>query len=181
MTDPIDGVTPWLDALAEPVPAPGGGAAAAVVIAVAAATTTMVGGYAPPGERDAAVRAGGGIRAAALSAYARDAAASARVVAAFRGASADLPAALEEATDASLAVAETAAELMPILSALRDRGDPRLRADVSVAAHLAAGAVRAAAATAADNLASWPDAPPQARARLASARLLAAALDALAG
>lgn len=181
MSDPIDGVSAWLDALAEPVPSPGGGAAAAVVVAVAAAMTTMVAEYAPgDDDRTMGVRAATAVRAAALDAYARDAAASARLVAAYRGATDDRAAALAEATEAALAVAETAAPLVETLTHLGEHGDPRLRADVAVAAHVAAGAVRAAAATVADNLASWADAPPDVRARLRAAGDLADALDALA-
>lgn len=180
MNDPIDAVSAWLDALAAPVPSPGGGAAAALTVATAAAVTTMVAGYAPDGPDCEATRAGaGGVRAQALAAARRDAAASARLVAAYRERRADLARALHEATDASLAVAESAAPLAPLLTWLAAHGDPRLASDVAVAAHLAAGAVRAAAATAAGNLASWPDAPASLHDRLDAAHADAVALDAL--
>ncbi|MDX2377671.1 cyclodeaminase/cyclohydrolase family protein [Microbacterium sp. LRZ72] len=161
-SDGAIGIASWLERLAATAPAPGGGAAAAMTLAIGAAVAEMAAGYAAAeSHRTAALSAAADVRARALGAADRDAAASARLVAAYRlpdgdAADAERAGALAEAAGASLAIAAAAASLEPTLRWLAVYGDERLAPDVVVAARTVAAALRAAAATARSSLSALP-------------------------
>lgn len=163
MTHPADDLSagvlaPWIESLADPVPAPGGGAAGAVTIAIGAAVLGMTAGYAPEGsESRRAISLASRARQDALALADRDATASAALVAAFRlpdGAPsrAARAEALREAAAASLAVARLPLPLVDPLRWLAAHGDPMLAPDVAVAGRTLAAGVRSACATARSNL-----------------------------
>ena len=134
----------WLDRLAERGGAPGGGSASGVLLGIGAALLSMVLGY---GERPGALRTRAtDLRAGALDAALRDAAASAELGAAL-ALPADDPARPGRVADAALAGARSTAELGATGVALVDLLEetatdtaPGLMADVGVAAEaIAAG------------------------------------------
>jgi len=134
----------WLDRLAERGGAPGGGSASGVLLGIGAALLSMVLGY---GERPGALRTRAtDLRAGALDATLRDAAASAELGAAL-ALPADLPARPGRVADAALAGARSTAELgatgvalVDLLEATATDTAPGLMADVGVAAEaIAAG------------------------------------------
>ena len=134
----------WLDRLAERGGAPGGGSASGVLLGIGAALLSMVLGY---GDRPRALRTRAtDLRAEALDAALRDAAASAELGAAL-ALPADLPARPGRVADAALAGARSTAELgatgvalVDLLEATATDTGPGLMADVGVAAEaIAAG------------------------------------------
>jgi methenyltetrahydrofolate cyclohydrolase len=133
-------------------PAPGGGSSAAVACAVAAALVEMCGD-----ER------GAPLRARALELADEDLGSYAPVLEAQRLAADDperparLLAALSEASDVPLAVAEVGAEVAERAVALSHGGGRHLEGDATAGALLAEGATRAAARLVELNLAEQPD------------------------
>jgi formiminotetrahydrofolate cyclodeaminase len=143
-----------LDELGSEEPIPGAGAAAALTAALAAAIVGMAARAQPGWDGSVgAVAQSMGLRRRIAPLADIDAAAYAESLAALR-----LPKQLEEevrnmairdtlalAAAVPLAIAEAAADVALLASEVADRCDPAIRADVVAAAHLAAGAARAAA------------------------------------
>ncbi|MDN4174999.1 cyclodeaminase/cyclohydrolase family protein [Nocardioides sp. SOB77] len=153
MTD--EGLATWLGRLATAGPDPGGGAAAAVMLGLGAALAEMVAGYpARPGAEPVTDvgPAARGLRDRALDLVARDAAASARLVAAWRSGGADLADAAVAAAGTSAEVVDVATDAVPLLARLLTDGNPPLVADVAVAAAALAAAARSGAVNLAGNL-----------------------------
>ena len=150
-------VAEFLRAVAAREPAPGGGAVAAVGVAAAAALAAMAARFSPRMD-DLAERADL-LRAEVLPLADADATAYGRVLAAYR-ISRDAPeragqiaAALSEAADTPLAIAEIGAEVAAIGARVLDAGNPNLRGDALAAVRMAAAGVRTAAGLARMNLA----------------------------
>lgn len=151
----------WLDRLAAPGPDPGGGAAAAVMLGLGSALAAMVAGYPPqPGGPDLVPtrEAADALRARALELVASDAAASARLVAAWRSGSADLAPAAVAAAGTSAAIVAVAAAAEPLLGLLAEHGSRLVLADVAAAAASYGAAVRVATVNLTGNLAAAEDA-----------------------
>ena len=138
----------FLDLLAAGESAPGGGSAAAVSVALAAGLSSMAARLSAKQSTDAA-----GLAARAESLRERvaplaqaDAVAYGRVLAAQRSRDTDerLRAALSEAADVPLAVAEAGAEVAGIAARLASEGNPNLKGDAVCAVLLAEAGVRAA-------------------------------------
>jgi formiminotetrahydrofolate cyclodeaminase len=166
----------WLERLASSAPTPGGGAAAAFAAAAGAALVEMVvnltlgkKSYAafedhvrPIGERATA------LRRRSMELAADDEAAFQRVMAAYglpkqtdeeRAArTAAIEAATVEAARPPLRVAEVAARVIELASALPDRSNPNVLSDVGVAAALAVSALESAAINVEVNLGGLTDA-----------------------
>lgn len=141
-------VPEWIDQLAGPTPDPGGGAGAAVVMALGVATGQMALGYAAESaERDRFAAVLAAARAEAIILADTDAAASAALSAAYRSQDQNSAAVrvdtLAAAARSSIAVAQLAQPVLPVLEWLVVHGETRLMPDVAVAAHLMAAAVRA--------------------------------------
>lgn len=148
----------FLDALAAPTPDPGGGAASAVVLGLAGALAAMVIGYSPQAiavepELGARVQR---VRERAAELVHTDGAASAAFAQALRlpaGSPAErtareqaVVAACLVAADSALAVADEAAGLLADLRVLDRHGEPRVHADVRVAAAAVGAVLRASVA-----------------------------------
>ena len=186
----------WLERLAAPVPEPGGGAAAGVVIATGAALAAMAAGYVPAGgsdvERHGVLAAATAARREALAAAEHDGRMSAALVSAFRRPSddPDRPAAIlattVRAAEASSALVDVAASLLPALAWLDEHGEPRLAPDVAVSARLLACGIRASAVNIRCDTTSAVDAGAEGavidrlRASLSAAEDAAAGLESLA-
>jgi formiminotetrahydrofolate cyclodeaminase len=126
--------------------APGGGAVAATTVAAAAALAAMSARYSTADDAPSLAEAADAERSAALGLADADAAAYGRVLAAMRGGGADrVRAALEEAADIPLRIAEAGARVGRIAVAVAVGGNPNLTGDVRAAVLLAEAAVRAAA------------------------------------
>jgi methenyltetrahydrofolate cyclohydrolase len=154
-TDPRPPWSGYLDALAAPGPEPGGGSAAAVMLALGSALVTMVAGYPASGPSDLteAGAAGTRLRARAEQLVAGDGAASARLVAAWRGGvREELGPAATAAARSCLDLLAVAREAVAPVELLEAEGSIRVRADVGVAATAYAAAARAAVLTLAGNL-----------------------------
>lgn len=177
-------VSALLDELAAATSAPGGGAAAAVSLSMAAALVSKSARFATAQLADAEQRAqrADALRAAALAAASDDATAFEAVMQAYAqpktgdpdGRRACIHAALAEAADVPLALAERGVEVARMAAELAGQGNANLRGDALVAAQLAAAGVRAAVALAECNLAQSGAADE----RPARPRALAEAADA---
>lgn len=178
-------VADLLAAVAARTPAPGGGAVAALTVALAAGLGAMAGRF---GAEDELVSRADelGRRAAPLADA--DAAAYGRFLAATRRPHERDPdarqravaAALSEATDVPLSIAELAAEVAELAASLARSGNPNLRGDAAAAALLASAAATTAAILVTENLARTPDDPRAARAAELAARAQAAATEVIA-
>jgi formiminotetrahydrofolate cyclodeaminase len=150
-------------------PAPGGGSSAAVAVALAAALVEMGGD-----ERGAA------LRERALELADADLGSYAPVIEAQQlpkddPARADrLRAALSEASEVPLAIAEVGSEVAELAAGLAHRGNRHLEGDATAGALMAEAATRAAARLVELNLAEQPDDPRLDAARRAAARAWAA-------
>lgn len=156
----------FLDSVAARTSAPGGGASAAVVTALAAGLVAMAGRFTDPAkippdtvDRADALRARAGPLADA------DAAAYAAFLEAThlpkgsdeRGAA--VTAALSDASEVPLEIAEVAAEVADLGQRLARDGNPNLRLDAVAGVLLASAAANAAALLVAENLRRTPDDP----------------------
>jgi methenyltetrahydrofolate cyclohydrolase len=177
----------WLETLAAEDPVPGSGSAAAMTAATAAAVVAMTARLSP---------AGGGIAAQALALRSRlvgRADVSADVYAASLEALASatgegderrdfaLGTALEEAAQAPLMIAESAADVALLAATAATIVKPEVQADARAAAALAAGAASAAAHLVDVNLASAQGDARVRRAHAAAERAATAAREAAAG
>ncbi len=170
-----DTIVSWLDALASAEPTPGGGAAAAMNTAVGAALVEMVTNltigkrkYAQYEEtmREARDRAAQ-LRAHALELAQQDEAAFNKVMAAYampkddeaavQERTASIQAALVEAAEVPLRIAETAAEIVTLSQRILDGANVNLISDITVAVESANAALRSAKANVDINLAGLKD------------------------
>jgi methenyltetrahydrofolate cyclohydrolase len=148
----------FLDALAAPTPDPGGGAASAAVLALAGALAAMVTGYSPDAcaaEPALPVRVQR-IRDRAAALATSDGIASAAFARAWRmpeGTSAEraereraVVAACLGAAESALEIADVATGLLADLRVLDRLGEPRVHADVRVAAAAVGAVLRASVA-----------------------------------
>ncbi len=150
-----------LDRVAAREPAPGGGAVAAVVVALAAGLAAMAARYSDrqlPDSARLAERADQ-LRLLAARLGDQDAAAYRSVLAAYRAPADDdgtrrrqISAALGQATDPPLRIAEVGVEVAALGALLAGAGNPNLAGDAAAAATLADGAVRVAAGLARINI-----------------------------
>lgn len=173
----------FLEALASAAPAPGGGAAAALSVALGAGLCTMAARLSARrlGSAAAGLLTTDGLRILrrAASLMQADAEAYGRVISAMRAqAGADpavreqaVAAALSDAADVPMQVAELGAEAAGLAARLAAEGNPVLHGDAVAAATLAEAGARSAAVLVSINLASVPDDERHARAE----SLLAAA------
>ena len=163
----------FLAAVAERTPAPGGGAGAGAGCALGAALVEMAARFA--GLEEAAARASA-LRAEGLRLADADLEAYVPVLVAQRlpaddpDRAARLRAALSDAADVPLAIAEAAAEVAELAREVARDGKPGLRGDALAGADLAAGATRAAARLVEIDLELLGDDPRRTRARAAVAR-----------
>jgi pimeloyl-ACP methyl ester carboxylesterase/formiminotetrahydrofolate cyclodeaminase len=137
----------FLDLVASDEPAPGGGATAALTVALAASLSSMAARLSTDYFADATrlIEHAEHLRHHVAPLAQDDAEAYGRVMAAQRdGAEDRIRAALSEAADVPLAVAECAAEVAGISARLVKEGNPNLRGDAAAAALLAEAGVRAA-------------------------------------
>ena len=150
----------FLDLLAAGESAPGGGSAAAVSVALAAGLSSMAARLSTQQLADAAGLAARaeGLRERVAPLARADAVAYGRVLAAQRSLEADerVWAALSEAADVPLAVAEAGAEVAGIAARLASEGNPNLKGDALCAVLLADAGVRAAATLVEINLSGEP-------------------------
>ena len=150
----------FLDLLAAGESAPGGGSAAAVSVALAAGLSSMAARLSTQQLADAAELAARaeGLRERVAPLARADAVAYGRVLAAQRSLEADerVWAALSEAADVPLAVAEAGAEVAGIAARLASEGNPNLKGDALCAVLLADAGVRAAATLVEINLSGEP-------------------------
>jgi formiminotetrahydrofolate cyclodeaminase len=148
----------FLAAVAAREPAPGGGAAAAMSVALAAALAAMAARFSP-GMQDLAEHADA-LRAQALPLADADGAAFGRVLAAYRipryapDRADRIAAALSDAADVPLAVAEIGAEGATLGARAFHDGNANLRGDALAAVRLAGAGTRTAAALVRLNLAA---------------------------
>jgi formiminotetrahydrofolate cyclodeaminase len=172
----------FLDAVAEPTPAPGGGTSAAVVAGLGAALVEMAARLA--GESEAASRAGA-LRWRALELAEQELSSYAPVLEARRRPGADRAARVEEAlleaSRSPLAIAELAAEVAELGAAVARASSPSVRGDALTGTVVAEAAAAAAAGLVEINLADQPSAPALAAARSTRARAEQARADAAAG
>jgi len=162
----------WLDELASPAPAPGGGAAAALSASTGASLICMVCNltigkpkYAAFQETlTAALARAQEIRQAALRLVDEDARAFSAVMAAYqlpRGDDAERAAraaAVQEAAQVSLRIAELAAEVIGLADGIVDGANVNVISDVGVAAATARAGLQSALVTVEVNLAGMTDA-----------------------
>jgi methenyltetrahydrofolate cyclohydrolase len=145
----------FLDLVAAGAPAPAGGSVAAVAVSLAAGLAGMTARLSTNHLADApdlTARADRLRKRAALLAR-EDAEAYGRFMAARRAKDADAGAALSEAADVPLSVADIGAEVAGISARLMEEGNPNLRGDALAAVLLAESGTRAAAHLARINLA----------------------------
>ena len=156
-------VVSFLDLLASGESAPGGGSAIAVSVALAAGLSSMAARLSTKQLTDAtglAERAEG-LRERVAPLARADAIAYGRVLVAQRGDEApdragDVRAALSEAADVPLAIAEAGAEVASIAARLASEGNPNLEGDALCAVLLAEAGVRAAVRLVEINLSGEP-------------------------
>jgi formiminotetrahydrofolate cyclodeaminase len=154
----------FLDLVAAGESAPGGGSAVAVAVALAAGLTSMAARLSAKQLADAAglVERAEGLRERVASLARADAVAYGRVLAAQRtprGADdhdGGIRAALSEAADVPLAVAEVGAEVARVAARLASEGNPNLEGDALCGVVLADAGVRAAARLVEINLSREP-------------------------
>lgn len=143
-----------LQQIASPDPAPGGGFAAGITLAIAAGLVTMAarmshgswpeaGGAAAQAE---ALRSRAAVLAEENSQAYLDALAALRAGSSAEPAQRDdrIARALERAADVPIEIAEMAVDVASLAASVAEGGEPSLRADVAVAASLAAGVARSA-------------------------------------
>jgi pimeloyl-ACP methyl ester carboxylesterase/formiminotetrahydrofolate cyclodeaminase len=138
----------FLDLMASDEPAPGGGAAAAAAVALAASLSSMSALLSTDYLDDAAglVERAERLRGRVAPLAQDDADAYGRFMAAQRDGTGDrIRAALSNAADVPLAIAESGAEVAGIAVRLAEEGNPSLRGDAAAAVLLAEAGVRAAA------------------------------------
>ena len=168
----------FLEQVAAQVPAPGGGGAAALAAALAAGLVAMAARFSAaqlPAAADLAEQADQ-LRGRAAALADQDAAAYRAVLDAYRRPAGDdgsewrerIGAALHDATATPLAIAEIAAHVAELAADVAAQGNPNLRGDATVAAHLAEGSARGAAALVGINMALG-DLPDELSERAASA------------
>ena len=153
----------FLDLVAAGESAPGGGSAVAVSVALAAGLSSMAARLSTKQLPDAAgfAERAEGLRERVAPLARADAVAYGQVLAAQRARDADdyaggVRAALSEAADVPLAIAEAGAEVARIAARLASDGNPNLKGDALCALLLADAAVRAAAALVEINLSGEP-------------------------
>jgi formiminotetrahydrofolate cyclodeaminase len=153
----------FLDLLASGESAPGGGSAIAVSVALAASLSIMAARLSTKHLADATglVERAEGLRERVAPLARADAVAYGRVLVAQRAREApyrdgDVRAALSEAADVPLAVAETGAEVASIAARLASDGNPNLEGDALCAVLLADAGVRAAVRLVEINLSGEP-------------------------
>lgn len=180
-----------LDVVAAPDPAPGGGSSAAIAAALAAALLEMSAGIelaredAPEEIPARAPARAAELREQTLALADRDLSSYAPVLEALRLPAGDpersgrLEAALTEASQAPLAIAEAAAEAAELAARVTATSDPAVRGDALTGVLIAEAAATAAASLVEINLAGRDDAD-LARARDARRRAQEAREDALA-
>lgn len=172
-----------LTAVAARTPAPGGGSTAALATALAAGLTVMAARYGGPADGAADNSAGVAGRAMDLQRRAAaladaDANAYSRYLQATGIPRTSDPearrravgAALSEATDVPLAIAEVATEVAGVAAGLVTAGNANVRGDAAAAVLLASAAATAAAILVAENLASDAEDPRRARAAALAGR-----------
>lgn len=173
-----------LAATAARTPAPGGGAVAALVTALAAGLVAMTARF---GAEDELVARAEDLRRQVEPLADADGAAYGRFLAATRRPPEPDPqarreavaAALTEANEIPLRIAEIAADTAELAAALARTGNPNLRGDAATAALLAAAAAGAAAILVTENLRRTPDDRRMARAAASADRARAAAAEVL--
>jgi formiminotetrahydrofolate cyclodeaminase len=166
----------FLDRIASAEPAPSGGSVAAVAVAMAAGLVAMAARLAHewPKASDVVERAEA-LRSRMATLALADEDAYAKVIEALRLApaspwgDAELAAALSDAADVPLAVAEAASEVATLAALVAQEGNDRLRGDALVAAELAEAGARGAAELVAINLAGLDDPRVRRAKELASA------------
>ena len=153
----------FLDLLVSGESAPGGGSAIAVSVALAASLSSMAARLSTKHLADATglVERAEGLRERVAPLARADAVAYDRVLVAQRARGApyrdgDVRAALSEAADVPLAVAETGAEVASIAARLASDGNPNLEGDALCAVLLADAGVRAAVRLVEINLSGEP-------------------------
>ena len=153
----------FLDLLASGESAPGGGSAIAVSVALAASLSSMAARLSTKHLADATglVERAEGLRERVAPLARADAVAYGRVLVAQRAREApyrdgDVRAALSEAADVPLAVAEAGAEVASIAARLASDGNPNLEGDALCAVLLADAGVRAAVGLVEINLSGEP-------------------------
>lgn len=140
----------FLDLMASDEPAPGGGAAAALAVAFAASLASMSARLSTEQLADSSwlVDRTGQLKERVASFAQEDAAVYGNVIAAQRNGAKDreqrVRAALSDAADVPLAVAEVGTEVAGIAARLVAEGNPNLRGDAIAAVLLAEAGVRAA-------------------------------------
>jgi len=145
----------FLDRVASGEPAPGGGSVAAITVALAAGLSGMAARFSADHLVDAAelIERAELLRRRVAPFAREDATAYGRVLAAYRTPDDGAPgarrgriqAALSDAADVPLAVAEVGAAVAEVATRLAKEGNPNLRGDAVTAALLAEAGVRAAA------------------------------------
>jgi len=164
------GIEPFIEQLAAPIAAPGGGSAAAASGAMAAGLAVMVASMSREKKAYAqyerqlseAISRLGQIREELKTAIDADAEAFNSVMAAYKKAkgSSDgelVSAALKQATNVPLGVAERAREVVGIVDSLRPITNPNMKSDLVTAAALAKAAIEGALANVEINLESLKD------------------------
>jgi glutamate formiminotransferase/formiminotetrahydrofolate cyclodeaminase len=165
------GVEPFIEQLAAPVAAPGGGSAAAASGAMAAGLAVMVASMSRGKKAYAqyerqlseAILRLGRLREELKSAIDDDAEAFNSVMAAYKKAKESshgddlIGAALKQATNIPLGVAERAREIVGIVDSLRPITNPNMKSDLVTAAALAKAAIEGALANVEINLESMKD------------------------
>ncbi len=154
----------FLDRIASAEPAPAGGSVAAVAVAMAAGLVAMAARLAHewPKAGEVVERAEA-LRSSLTTLALADDDAYAKVIKALRlpaaspSREAELAAALSDAADVPLAVAEAAAEVALLAALVAQEGNDRLRGDALMAAELAEAGARGAAELVAINLAGRDD------------------------
>ena len=166
------GVEPFVEQLAAPTATPGGGSAAAAAGAMAAALANMVAAMSRgkkayvqyENQLSAAIARLGQLREELKAAIDADAESYNAVMKAYKQAkeSADgdavIDAALKQATNVPLSVAERAREVRDLAESLGPITNPNMKSDLTTAAALAGAAIQGALANVEINLASMKDA-----------------------
>jgi glutamate formiminotransferase/formiminotetrahydrofolate cyclodeaminase len=165
------GVEPFIEQLAAPTAVPGGGSASAAAGAMAAGLASMVAGMSRgkkanaefDGQLSEAIARLGALREELKAAIDADSASYQAVVLAYKAqksapgeqAHADVALALRGASKVPLQVAESAAEVIALITGLRQKTNPKMESDLTVAAALARAAFEGALANVEINLESF--------------------------
>ncbi len=166
------GVEPFVEQLAAPTPTPGGGSASAAAGAMAAGLATMVASMSRgkkaylqyEAELSGAIGELSTLREELKAAIDADSTAYDAVVKAYKdakaggsGSEAQIDAALKQATNVPLSVAEKSNQVARIASALEGITNPNMKSDLTTAQALARAAITGALANVEINLASLKD------------------------